>query len=244
MNTTAKKNHRIDTYLPLFAGFYNSGLDPIDDWDNHTASHELFEYPEKLKEEHLDYILELLYDHIDYTKLHLDISKECVELINKELKDNLPEGARAFFKFQKLISPKFYNYDTDSVNTAFYFNDIAWDYIKAEIRKFKNLAKFNTFIKDRYESHDGFISFYSSSSSDWLDDMDNITTAEKNEHKIGAIMEFYLEEVLGVTENDIISSINENIYVTGLYVDYPEITRKFNEKFNTNLDDIHDLVQD
>jgi hypothetical protein len=60
-----------------------------------------------------------------------------------------------------------------------------------------NYDAFDTYLKERYTSRDGFISFRFNSAVEWAEDTSNFTALGKDSHVLGAILDFALvnEEV-------------------------------------------------
>ena len=61
--------------------------------------------------------------------------------------------------YNKLISPKYYNYSTDIIDVNIEFSQENIDNIYKIIKENQN--EFDTYIKDNYTSYDGFMSNYS-----------------------------------------------------------------------------------
>lgn len=189
------KTQIVETYLPIFPGFYNSYIDSDNEIEN-------FLYSENLE-----------YDQIkfDFKAWQIDCSFYACKFIEKELKDF---GVLSV-EFQELISPKFYNYGTDSVNCK----------IEIDIQKISNyfhdnLNQFEKYLKDNYTSRDGFISHYSNNANDWLRETNYFYNLSENKHFLGSILTFICQNE-GIKSNDMCSYILENIWV-GNFIDILE----------------------
>lgn len=65
----------------------------------------------------------------------------------------------------EIYSPKFYNYSNDEIDLKITFNEIN---LLKEVQK--DIDTFDSFLRERYSSRDGFNSFTSNNYNDWLDD--------------------------------------------------------------------------
>jgi len=150
----------IDTQLPLFRGFYGTFLEgEVDDqiFENLNCS-----------SDDLD---------IDYNQYQNDVSKWYTKEVEKMIQTEL--NINCNLVFECLHSPKFYNFENDSVYIKAIFKS------KKELLKIKELIYQNfdymrDYIKNRCSSYDGFISFYSNNIDYWetktnkFRDFDNI----------------------------------------------------------------------
>jgi hypothetical protein len=103
----------------------------------------------------------------------------CVNFINKHIKDL---GIQA--TFQKIVSPKFYNFQNDSINVEYQFESLD----KLNTFLIDNRDEFSDYLKDRYTSCDGFISHHSNDVDEWIGEFmfgGDLT------HKLGSALEFY-----------------------------------------------------
>ena len=74
----------------------------------------------------------------------------------------------------------------------------------------QNYDSFAQYIKDHYTSIDGFISSHSSYASDWMEDLKN--DPENETHKVGAVLDFILQEIEEYKDEDLYFDICENYY--------------------------------
>lgn len=159
----------IETFLPIFPGFYNT-LFECDE------SNVIYSYNQ---ENGTNYE----YDDFewDYSEYENQIAINCCKAIEKLLKEN---NIIKSIKFQKVVSPKYYNFSNDSINIEVELN-------LGELVCFiaNNKDSFSQYIESNYTSCDGFISFHSNDSDEWLKGLilDNL---DKSEHKFGAILDF------------------------------------------------------
>lgn len=189
------KTQIVETYLPIFPGFYNSLIDSD------------YEIESFLNSENLEYN-QINFDFKEYSK---DCSFYACEFIEKELKDF---GVLSV-EFQEIISPKYYNFSTDSVNCKIEIDTkkICW-YIH------NNFENFREYIYDNYSNKSGFISSYSNFASDWVRNTSNFSDFSTNKHYLGSILTFICQNE-GIESNEMCSYILENIWV-GNFIDILE----------------------
>ena len=179
---------KIESYLPLFDGFYNTHFEynnEDDDiqWYNETHGTDLF------------------YEDFDwnYTERQQRISKQVCSIVESLLSDEilkfrlgnsdfLYDLGKITINFQKLVSPKFYNFTNDSIYCEYVISQKEYDKIIDYIKV--NWSNFEEYIKDRYTSRDGFISSHSNNAEVW---MNNIKSESHLEHNFGAVLEFILQ---------------------------------------------------
>lgn len=98
---------------------------------------------------------ESVYDEIDWRKTFVEYSKEYVNRLSDEL------GIEMTFK--DLHSPRFYNYETDTINA-----EISHDELE-KLVKTTDKQTFFELVKRELEPASGFIPNYSNDVSEWLD---------------------------------------------------------------------------
>jgi len=154
----------IPTYLPIFRGFYNTVFQYYDE----DCDIEYFkeETKQDIQYEDLEF---------DYAQYQEDIAESCCAFFEKEFSEYVESC-----KFEKLVSPKFYNYSNDSINCLI---TPKVDAIKSYISE--NNEEFITYLKDNLTSCSGFISFYSNDIKDW-----ELDEALEHETKLGFILNF------------------------------------------------------
>ena len=165
---------KIESYLPLFDGFYNT----LFEYDNEDHDIEWF------NETHGT---ELSYDDFNwnYAERHQRISEQVCDIVNSLLSD---EDINMTINFQKLVSPREYNFTNDSINCEYVISQKEYDKIIDYIKV--NWSNFEEYIKDRYTSRSGFISSYSNNAEVW---MNNIKSESHLEHGFGTVLEFILQ---------------------------------------------------
>ncbi len=135
-------NNNIKFYIP-FEGFYCSIYDSIID---SILESEISE----------GYLTEEQTEKIDFTNLHLELSKhifDCIlELFNDEF-DLFTDNN--YITFEGLYSPKYYNYSTDKIKAI-----VSPEIYLTLLNKFENNNSFINYVNESSKSRDGFTSFY------------------------------------------------------------------------------------
>ena len=88
------------------------------------------------------------------------ICKEYVELYRDYLLNEYNLDITLTFK--KLYSPKYYNYETDTITAVISTEDVQ------KLFKQTDMSKLDEVIKKRHTSRSGFVSFYSNDLKEWL----------------------------------------------------------------------------
>jgi len=161
-----KRLTKYETYCPLFPGFYNSVL-------QYSNEENDIEYYNDENGTNYDYD-DFEWDYKEYEKR---VSKSFVNRLEFELNTFI----NVKINFQEIISPKEYNFTTDSVNVEIKVN------LKELIGLISDRKELATkYFKDKYTSCSGFISFHSNDIDDWL----NIAYIKENEgHRVGSLLE-------------------------------------------------------
>lgn len=176
---------KVKTYLPLFSGFYDSH------WDEpcFDGEEEIFDLPEGSYFE----------EFVNWNDYHTHIAKEMCNEVQYLLSDFVSN-----IEFECIRSPKYYNFENDSINCEITFN-------KPKVKQYlkDNFSLFKDYIKLMYTSRDGFISSYSNDATEWMKNWD--------EHKVGSILEFICkneghEEPWDIKDSHISLFYNQEIY--------------------------------
>ena len=200
---------KVQTFLPVFNGFYNTLFEDILENATEFAIDNYNEQNNTL----------LNYDDFDFN-YNLIMSEICKDAISK-VEDKLNEiGINCTINFETLISPREYNFSNDSINIEINFKKFSQ---VIEILE-KNFDSFAQFIKEHYTSCSGFISSHSSYASDWMEDLRE--DAENETHKVGAVLDFILQKIEEYKYEDLYFDLCENYY---------EIDYTINENENTNF---------
>ena len=186
---------KAQTFLPIFNGFYNTLFENILD---NAVDNQIEYYNEQNG-------TELNYDdfNFDFITLKNEICKDSVSKIEEKLNEI---GINCTINFETLISPRGYNFSNDSINIEINFKKFSQ---VIEILE-QNYDLFTQYIKDNYTSRDGFISSYSSYASDWIKDLRE--DASNETHKVGAVLDFILQEVEEYNDGCLYFDLCENAY--------------------------------
>ena len=186
---------KVQTFLPVFNGFYNTLFENILD----NAVDNQIEYYNEQNNTSLNY------DdfNFDFITLQDEICRDAVSKIEDKLNEI---GINCTINFEALISPKYYNFYNDSINIEINFKKFSQ---VIEILE-QNYDSFSQYIKEHYTSCSGFISSHSSYASDWMEDL--MEDPENETHKVGAVLDFILQEIDGYKDENLYFELCENAY--------------------------------
>lgn len=188
----------IKSYLPIFQGFYGTHFSCECDSDVCEDEGVLYE--------------EIRFDYTDYNKR---VAEKCVCSVWNFLK---LEGYSINIEFEDIYSPRFYNFENDSINCTYSVNEEDFtelvDYLQI------HLEAFRVFLKDKYSSYEGFVSFFSTDPQDWFGEYLN-EDSDKFERAFVGMLEFMLENE-GYTVDTMVEDASEQIG----YINY-ELVGKF-----------------
>jgi len=180
----------IETYLPIFPGFYETMFEPYED-------NEIDHFNDLRIENKLTPVT---YDQFkfDYEEYENSIGKQCCVFIENQLSSYISE-----IKFQSICSPREYNFANDSINCEVLLSDENILSIKNFIES--HSKEFETYIKDNYSSYDGFFSHYSNNPNEWINELDK---ALEHKHQLGSILNFICL-CLDVNESDMFEACSD-----------------------------------
>jgi len=177
----------MEAVIHTFHGFYNSIHDSVLD----NALESLCESNPKLREH--------LFDALNWQSIHTEYASKYVDAYNDLL--NIDS------KFIRLISPKYYNYETDRI-----LIDVPFETIE---RIFKTVDRkiLEDTIKSQYTSCSGFSSFYSNNINKWL----NKPLEEWDCNEVGTLLYAYSTDEIGPIgakdiEYKLIDSMDDSAY--------------------------------
>lgn len=209
-----------ETWLPLFTGFYNSIFDESDYYiesEVELTDSEFKEYYPMLIKEGItqEYFKEHFWEYLDFNKgWNGSAEYICEGLESLDSADIIKS-----VEYEKVVSPKFYNFSTDSINCKITFDEKLLSKYLSD-----NLDEFTKYIRERYTSYDGFISSYSSDVNEWLD------VGSWGEHQIGSLLQFVL---LNQSEDAVMDLYNESNanegFFNGVEFDRTKMIRDFKE---------------
>jgi len=219
MEITIKKTAKaINTWLPLFKGFYGTI------WDGDSELDSFCEYNE-VNSDDVD---------VDW----LGYRQKIAISITSEVESQLIElGLVESVKFETIISPNYYNFVNDSIDVEIVpIVDSIVSYIHS------NYDAFNSYLKQRYTSRDGFISFYPNNAIEWAENTLNFSVLDKDSHVLGTILDFALVNE-DLSEHDfhcdVISDVCFDEFATINYTDIEELDST--DRLNLIRDNIDDI---
>lgn len=187
----------IKSFLPVFSGFYETEFESILD----NAIGEIIDSAiyEVLKNGQVNEILL----SCDTLSLHqnnfkADISKQCVIELQKKLS---AEGIEVDIKFEKLFSPKFYNFTNDEIQCVYELNSDTLDDILSLV--VDNYTLFDIYVKELFDSMNTFASFDNRIS--WEE------VLERHSEFFGYILQFLCDEVWDYTAEEMLDGVKDNI---------------------------------
>ena len=185
----------VQTFLPVFNGFYNTLFEDILD----NAVDDAIEYYNEQNS------TELNYDdfNFNFVSIQNEICKDAVIKIEDKLNEI---GINCKIIYENLVSQREYNFSNDSINIEINFKKFSQ---VIEILE-QNYDSFTQYIKDNYTSCSGFISSHSSYASDWIKDLRE--NSENETHKVGAVLNFILQEIEDYKDEDLYFDLCENYY--------------------------------
>ena len=208
---------KIETWLPLFPGFYGTVFEPYTEDEIYSINQDRV---------YKNLIGDISYDHckFDYEQYESDIAEGCTNIIETEL---INLGIVSMIICQNVVSPKEYNFKNDSVNIEVHLSDENIININKFIND--NLDMFTGYLNGHYKSYDGFMSFYSYSLDDWfcINDMVLLPDILNDKHQCGAILDFIIQEYLsdeGIDETDVWLYYGCEVYLGA--DNYEELTTK------------------
>lgn len=172
---------RAKTFLPLFSGFYGSIWDDVDFY----GEDEYYQLPEGIYFE----------DMVDWDLYHDTIARKMCDFVEEELRPFVSE-----ITFERIASPKYYNFENDAI-----YIDVQFDVAAIQRYLYANNNEFDEYLKERYTSRDGFISYFSNSCTEWFGAWPNDT------HMVGAVLDFILHNE-GVEEPMYLDDIHVSLF--------------------------------
>lgn len=197
-----------ETWLPLFPGFYNTELDGDYSLDNEIYS---------INEERSEDMGVISYDHVnvDWEGYREEICKLSCDVVERYLSDI---GIDVKVRFQKLYSPREYNFKTDSIDVEVIFSEESFKIFGEKL--IENTSELRKYLKAKYTSYSGFISSYSNDADDWFEDTSGFTD-NMDGHRLGALLEFLL-----VTLHDmdyLCDDVLEKVDICEYIINYEEL---------------------
>lgn len=188
----------INARIPVFPGFYSTEYEPdetseVEHWSKH-------------------YKLNLNYDHFkwDYESYQNEVSENACSAI-KELCPFILEC-----EFSDIDSPREYNFRNDHVCA-----DMKIDFSGLFKFVMNNFEDWQNHLVDMHKSRDGFISFYSHNSNDWIEKFTDPESLDNVE--IYSLLEFWA--ILEIDSNQFYEMCTQGVSLNGaLKLDREDIT--------------------
>lgn len=195
MKTATKKlETTIESFLPVFSGFYGTLFEANEEQAiynaNEISSNATFTYDD------------MEFDYKDYEDTTI---KLCVQKVEEKLKEL---GFDISIEFQKLVSPRFYNFSNDSINVIYTCSIVT----RKQIIKYleTNKEKFAVYCEDHFKSRDGFHSFFKHNVNTWLTEYQY----EQLETTFGHMLEFILKNE-GYNDYELCRDLGRQNYLDG-----------------------------
>lgn len=154
-------------YLPSFRGFYGSIFEHFD-----TES-EVEHINETRRENGL--LNDISDNDVDWN--WTDYYKECAKAVANVVCDFLKsEGFVSDIEFIRIVSPKYYNFENDSILCEVEISNENHAKIIEYINS--NRDEFSAYISDRFTSRSGFISLYTNDTGEWIEIAKNPSDAD------------------------------------------------------------------
>lgn len=190
MKTLKPNRNNIETYLPIFTGFYGSQWQELDFYGE--AEH--YGLPDKFDFDHF----------MNYQLYHETLSKYFCDCVESEMSEWIE-----LIEYQRLNSPKEYNFTNDSIYCIIRPK-------KTSIKKyiFDYEQEFRRYLSDNLKSRDGFISDHSYEFADWQEMTKNFTAFDKASDKRGFNLGFILSFIAqneGFDENNVFEDANNEV---------------------------------
>src|SRR5690606_12071738 len=117
-----------------------------------------------------DFVEQNFWEVIDYSAGNLAVAQACAESLPyiHELEDFV-EGV----EFEKIISPREYNFTNDAVDITV---EVDLDAIKKYLDE--NETAFGDYLEETYTSRSGFISSYPNTGEEWREDTNDFNDLE------------------------------------------------------------------
>ena len=185
---------KLETYLPVFQGFYGT---IFEDADGENERQELtYLLQDFVSEESAETLAELclcndgIYEtnYRAYEAEYCERMTDCIEA--KLLSLNRLKGLESI-KMQSVYYPREYNFINNSVNIELQISD-GQAFCNSLLKIInEDLDSFKDYIESRYTSCSGFMSGYSNNPADWMREIAEGPDALDG-HKAGALLDFVL----------------------------------------------------
>jgi len=181
------ENITIGTWLPVFPGFYGTLFDGEDMYESEFDYINEHVQPEELALAMTTNFYSSKASTVLWKDYEESVAKQCVNIIEKELKD---KGFVESITFEEISSPKYYNFSNDSINITVVFSAANLQVIRQFISG--NYAHWREYLKETYTSCSGFISHHANDpgAEEWF-----VDNALNDRHNAGALLTFICGEL-------------------------------------------------
>ena len=212
------KDMEIKTWLPLFKGFYDTFWDGTAEMKSYCNEYNVYS-------DDVQVAWSAFYKMVAFT------------LVGKMEQDLISMGFIESMTFEKVSSPKYYNFENDSIHVTIVPKV---DAIRTYIHQY--ISEFDAYVKEKYTSRDGFTSFHPNTTFEWGLKTDNFNVLDNDGHTLGCLLDFIMTND-GMNDYDYLSAVDECIN----FDEYCEIIQtKLNdiEVFEDRVKVIRDNIND
>lgn len=203
---------KIETWLPVFSGFYGTIWGPDSEIESAIYSGDLPKDCEWWKH----------FNNAGYMAT-------CCRGFCKYAPNYIPKQfAVASFEFQEVRSPREYNFTNDACNIAVeldceQFGKAFAEYISTD----ENLAAFESYLVSHYKSCDGFISFHPHTVDEWREQTDGWKKFDPEvrhfgKHALGSLLQFIMLNEDEDCDESIYDRVKGNMESAAAFVDLPK----------------------
>lgn len=160
----------------ISVAMYGTYLDPDSMFDSYMI--------ESDKEEgYIHFGLDYFWDNFQYDKYRLAIQERAQSFINGKHSEN---NVWVIIKVGEIYSPKYYNFSNDEI-------DLTVTFSKSKVLNAvsKDITKFDSFLRERYSSRDGFNSYTANNYTQWFEEFNN-----EDDTAIGAVLTYLFQETI------------------------------------------------
>lgn len=156
------------------------------------------------------------------TEVNDEIGKLYCEKLSEFLYDVLPSSIDNEFEitYVETFHPRYYNYETDSINFVFKYSNAVKDWIRSQVKH----NGFDKFLADNFTDRDGFLSFTPNNRKDWSKGFN------RNDWRCVSAALWYIAD--NESNDGYKLAFNENVYdlITENYVPY-----EYAEQFSNGM---------
>ena len=196
--------------LPFFCGFYESPLYNSDALYWETTEDDMEYWRERFDDETLT--AEDL--DIDFPRFKEECAKAYIEVFFNNA--DCPKFIKNM-KFSEIVSPLYYNYETDKIYVNVEFEDDWRDEVRAFMKK--NKEWLTKRIGEDWTSYDGFHSFMDNNYNDWYKEFQK---DDVDERYIGVMIGYIMLLANKRIYNDLITDTLEDFYISEYIINVKE----------------------